>query len=102
ALDVHVTSMRATLLDHLRHEEIEALPYLQRVMTPAEFEASEKAAAAGYPARLMPFLLPWVADDLPDDVQRRLVGSAGSAYLVVLRIFRPGFLRRERRAFRHV
>jgi hypothetical protein len=34
----------------------------------------------------MPFLLPWVADDLPDDVLRRLVGSAGTAYLVVLRI----------------
>lgn len=101
ALDVHVTSMRAALLDHLRHEETEALPYLQRVMTPAEFEASERAAAAGYPARLMPFLLPWVADGLPEGVLDRLVGSAGTPYLVVLRVFRPGFLRRERRAFRH-
>jgi iron-sulfur cluster repair protein YtfE (RIC family) len=101
ALDVHVTAMRAALLDHLRHEETEALPYLQRVMTPAEFEASEKAAAAGYPARLMPFLLPWVADDLPDDVTRRLVGSAGAAYAVALRLSRPHFLRRESRAFRY-
>jgi len=102
ALDVHVTAMRAALLDHLRHEETEALPYLQRVMTAAEFEASEKAAAAGYPVRLMPFLLPWVAAGLPDEVTRRLIGGAGPAYAVALRLSRPSFLRRERRAFRHV
>jgi iron-sulfur cluster repair protein YtfE (RIC family) len=102
ALDVHVTAMRASLLDHLRHEETEALPYLQRVMTPAEFEASEKAAAAGYPVRLMPFLLPWVADGLTDEVTRRLIGGAGAAYAVALRLSRPRYLRRERRAFRYV
>ncbi|WP_374455636.1 hemerythrin domain-containing protein [Nocardioides sp.] len=102
ALDVHVTATRAALLDHLRHEETEALPYLQKVMTAEEFAASEKAAAAGYPPRLMPFLLPWVADGLPDEVVQRLIGGAGLAYAVALRLFRRGYHQRERRAFRYV
>jgi hypothetical protein len=50
----------------------------------------------------MPFLLPWVADGLTDEVTRRLIGGAGAAYAVALRLSRPGYLRRERRAFRYV
>ena len=45
ALDVHVTTTHALLLDHLRHEETEALPLVQRRMTAVDWEASEKAAA---------------------------------------------------------
>ncbi len=101
ALDVHVTETRCLLGDHLRHEETEALPLLQRVMTSEEFAASERAAGAGYPVRLVPFLLPWVSDGLPADVTRRLLGEAGPAYGVVLRLFRGGYERRERRAFRY-
>jgi len=102
ALDVHVTATRCVLGDHLRHEETEALPLLQRVMTDEEFAASERASAAGYPTRLVPFLVPWVADGLPDDVTRRLLGDAGPAYGMVLRLFRGGYQRRERKAFRYV
>ncbi len=65
ALDVHVTTTRAALLDHLRHEETEALPLLQRVMTEEQFAASEAAAEQGFPTRLLPFLVPWVADECP-------------------------------------
>jgi hemerythrin-like domain-containing protein len=36
ALDVRVTAVRAALLEHLRHEETDALPYLQRAATPEE------------------------------------------------------------------
>ena len=58
ALDVHVTSTRAALLDHLAHEESDALPFLQQVMSVEEYAACEKAAAGGYPLRLVPFLVP--------------------------------------------
>lgn len=102
ALDVHVTATRGLLGDHLRHEETEALPLLQRVMDDEEFAASERAAASAYPVRLVPFLLPWVADGLPDTVMGRLLGDSGAAYGVVLRLFRRGYVRRERRAFRYV
>ena len=70
ALDVHVTAMRTTLLDHLRHEETEALPLLQRTLTADDFAATESAAQRAYPVRAVPFLVPWVADGLPADVDR--------------------------------
>ena len=50
ALDVHVTAMRTTLLDHLRHEETEALPLLQRTLTAEDFAATESAAQRAYPS----------------------------------------------------
>jgi hypothetical protein len=100
ALDVHVTTTRAALLDHLRHEETEALPLLQRVMTEEQFAASEAAAEKGYPARLLPFLVPWVADEVPADVSEHFLREAGTAYAVMLRLLRGRHARREQRVFR--
>jgi hemerythrin-like domain-containing protein len=102
ALDVHVTATRAALLQHLAHEETEALPYLQRVMTEEEFAASERAAAKGYPPRLLPFLVAWAFDEVPDEVATRFLTQAGVAYRVLLWLVRPRFRRQEGRAFRYV
>ena len=102
ALDVRLTSLREGLLEHLRHEETDALPLLQRTMTAEEWDAAEKAAAKGYPTRLVPFLVPWVADGLPADVVQRLIKDAGAVYGLVLRLFRPRFEAREHVAFRYV
>jgi hemerythrin-like domain-containing protein len=101
ALDVHVTAMRSTLLDHLRHEETEALPLLQRTLTADDFAATERAAQRAYPVRAVPFLVPWVADGLPADVTARVLGEAGPAYRLLLRLCRPRYTRAERRAFAH-
>ena len=101
ALDVHVTSTRAALLDHLRHEETDALPLLQRVMTAEQFGASEEAAAKGYPPRLIPFLVPWVADGVPPAVIAPFLAQAGPVYSLLLRSLRGRHARREARAFRH-
>jgi hypothetical protein len=102
ALDVHVSTTRTLLLDHLRHEETEALPLLQRTLTVADFAAAEKAAEQGYPARIVPFVVPWVADGVPPDVIRRTLGEAGVAYRLLLRLCRPRYARAERRAFAHL
>ena len=102
ALDVHVTATRAALLDHLAHEESDALPFLQQVMSVDEYAACEKAAADGYPMRLVPFLVAWAFDGVPDDVAARFLAEAGAGYRLALRIFRPGFVRSEQRAFRYV
>jgi hemerythrin-like domain-containing protein len=102
ALDVHVTATRSTLLDHLRHEETEALPLLQRTLTDEDFAATEAAARRAYPPRTLPFLVPWVADGLPQEAIDRTLGEAGFAYRLLLRLFRPGYARAERRAFTHV
>jgi len=101
ALDVHVTATRVALLDHLRHEETEALPLLQRVMTADDYAACEAAAAKGYPPKTFPFLLPWMAAGLPADVVSKVLREAGPVFAVLLKLFRPGFERQERRAFRY-
>jgi hemerythrin-like domain-containing protein len=101
ALDVRVTAARSALLDHLRHEETVALPLLQRTLTAEDFAATEAAAQRAYPPRILAFLVPWVADGLPPDVVARVLGEAGLAYRVLLRLCRPRYARAERRAFAH-
>ena len=100
ALDVRVTEARRTLLEHLAHEETDALPLLQRVMTAEDYAAAEAAAEAGYPARLIPFLLPWTTDGLPAPVVASLLGGTPGLGLV-LRLVRGRYQRRERQTFRH-
>jgi iron-sulfur cluster repair protein YtfE (RIC family) len=101
ALDVRLTALRAGLADHLRHEESEALPLVQRTMTAAEWESSEKAAGKGYPLRLIPFLVCWTMDGMPDDVRRSVLGDAGPVYGLLNRLLRRRHARRERAAFRY-
>lgn len=102
ALVIRLTALHQGLHDHLRHEETEALPLLQRTMTVEEWEASEEAAKKGYPLRDVPFLVPWVLDDLPEEGRRRMLALAGPAYAVLGRLFRPRYARRDAVAFRHV
>lgn len=102
ALVIRLTALRQALHEHLRHEETEALPLLQRTMTPEEWEASETAAQKGYPLRDVPFLVPWVLDELPEEGRRRMLALAGPAYAALGRIFRRGYVRRDAVAFRHV
>jgi len=101
ALDVRLTALRSGLVDHLRHEETEALPLVQRTMTAAEWETSEKAAGKGYPLRLVPFLVCWTMEGMPDEVRRDVLGQAGPVYGVMLRLSRGRHARRERAAFRY-
>jgi len=102
ALDVRLTSLRQGLLEHLRHEETEALPLLQRTLSVEDFAATEAAAQKGYPVRTVPFVVPWVADGVPPDVIDKTLGQAGPAYRLLLRVCRPRYARAERRAFAHV
>ena len=102
ALDVRMTALQERLLDHLRHEETEALPMVQRRLTAEEWETAEAAAAKAYPLRMVPFLVPWVLDELPDEGRERMFAMAGSAYRVVAALFRPRYERRDRVAFRYV
>ena len=101
ALDVRVTAARELLAVHLRHEETEALPLLQRTMSADEFAASEAAAGQGYPLRLVPFLVPWVLHGLPGDDGRAFIAAQGRAYSVLHRLTRRRFERGELRAFRY-
>ena len=96
-----MTTTHALLLDHLRHEETEALPLVQRRMTDDDWEASEKAAARAYPARMMPFLLGWVFHGLTAEQLTALEPLLSPAELLLSRLVRRRFARRELRAFRY-
>jgi len=102
ALDVHVSTTRTLLLEHLRHEETEALPLLQRMLTVEDYEVAEEAAQKGYPVRMTVFLVPWVADGVPPDIVRHTLGKAGPAYQLLLQLCRPFYARAERLAFAHI
>jgi iron-sulfur cluster repair protein YtfE (RIC family) len=101
ALDVRVTAVRAALLEHLRHEETDALPYLQRVATPEEEKAMAQGAERGYPLSITPFVVPWVAEEVPDELIRPFLREAGAVFALMLRVCRGRFRRGERAAFRY-
>jgi hemerythrin-like domain-containing protein len=101
ALDIRVTALREALVQHLHHEETEALPLVQATMTPQEWKAAESAAAKGYPPKLLPFLINWVAYDVPQDVLAKVVHDAGRAYTVLYRLTRRRFTTIDQKAFRY-
>ena len=101
ALDVRVTAARELLAAHLRHEETEALPFLQRTMSAEEYAECEAAAARGYPLSSVLFIVPWVLHGLPGDSGRDFIASQGRAYALLHRLTRSRFAHRELRAFRY-
>ena len=101
ALEERVTTVRAGLLEHLRHEETDALVMVQRTMTPEEFDATEKAAQRGYPMRMMAFLLPWVMSGVPDEPKQRVLDDAGPVYGLLLRLFEGRYRKVDERVWRH-
>src|SRR5689334_20565001 len=71
ALDVHVTSARTLLADHLRHEETEAIPLIMRAMTGEEWAASEEYAAKGLSPRKLVELVPWIVEGMSPELLAR-------------------------------
>ena len=102
ALEVRIVTFREALDEHLAHEEGETLPLVQRVMTAAEFAASEQAIERhAYPPRMIPVVLPWAWHRLPADAAARMQASVGPVLRLLHRALRVGFERRERVAFRY-
>jgi hemerythrin-like domain-containing protein len=99
ALDVHVTAARAALLDHLAHEEGQALPFLQLVVSVEENARFEATAQKAYPPRLMVFMVPWVADSVPGDIAQRVLAETGTPFVILLKLTRRRYERATKRAF---
>ncbi len=94
-----LSALDENLDQHLTHEETEALPLVQRVMTDEEFARVEDAISRSYPARMIPFLVPWSTYGLPPDVASTFMSSAGRAFVVLRALTAPWFARGERRTF---
>lgn len=101
ALEIRLSAAREALVEHLAHEETQALPMLQRTLTEKENQGFEKAVAKRYPLRMVPFLLPWAMEDVPDEARDRLLETTPPGYGVLLRFLRGRYERGERRAFRY-
>ena len=101
ALEIRLSAAREALLEHLAHEEAQALPMLQRKLTADENQAFEKAVGKRYPLKMIPFLLPWAMDGVPDEARDRLLETTPPGYGLLLRLLRGRFERGERRAFRY-
>ena len=100
ALEIRLGAAHELLLAHLAHEEKHALPMLQRTLSTEENAAFEKAVEKRYPLRSMPFILPWVMDEVPAAARERLEESTPPGYGLLLRICRRRYERGERLAFR--
>ncbi len=101
ALEIRLGALRERRWEHLAHEEGQALPMLQRTLSVEENRAFERAAERGYPLRMLPFLLPWAMDEVPDKARERLFEQTPPGYGLLLRLLRPRFERAERKAFRY-
>lgn len=101
ALDVHVTSARQLLADHLRHEETEAIPLIMRAMTAEEWAASEAYAGKGVSPRALAELVPWMVEGMSPELLAREKAAAPRVMRLLLRLFARRWARREQVAFRY-
>jgi hemerythrin-like domain-containing protein len=101
ALDVHVTSARQLLADHLRHEETEAIPLIMRAMTDEEWAASEAYATQGASPRKLVELVPWLVEGMSPELLAREKAAAPRVMRLLLALVRGRWARRERVAFRY-
>ena len=97
---VHAT--HASVYGHLAHEEAEALPILQRHLSGKGWKKAEHMAKAEKDPRKLAFLVPWLADGLPQPVLSKAFGSMGPAIKVVLSMTKTRYERAEWMAFRHI
>ena len=93
---------RDTLSAHMGHEETEALPLVQRLLSAEGWERVEKAAGSGKSAKDLLFLVPWVADGLTPTQLESAYRSIGQAFRVMVTLTRGRHARREAVAFRYV
>ncbi|UOY01741.1 hemerythrin domain-containing protein [Blastococcus sp. PRF04-17] len=97
-----VATTRERLAAHLGHEERDAMALVQRLLTPEAWHALDKQIGSGYPVREVPFTLAWVLHGLPADALPRAKAFLGTpAYTLATVVFRRGFERGERAAFRY-
>jgi len=92
---------RDTLSDHMRHEETEALPLVQALMSTEGWERVEKAAGDGKGLKDLLFLAPWIADGLTRGQMETALRSVGQGLRIVVALTRGRYARREAVAFRY-
>jgi iron-sulfur cluster repair protein YtfE (RIC family) len=103
ALAVRLCAARESLGRHLRHEETEAIPIIQQVLTDEDWHQLEqthfrKDTTLGY----LLAVIPWCAHGVPGPLRRQVFAKAGRPTHLLWLLTRRGFERRERLAFGYV
>jgi hypothetical protein len=103
ALVVRTAATQAALSRHLAHEETDTMALLQRVLAPEDWAEMDERFKRSFTPRQLAWAVPWIVDELPDDVRRAIFAAPGAAPLkVVHALFRRRYARLQKAAFRHV
>jgi iron-sulfur cluster repair protein YtfE (RIC family) len=92
---------RDTLSDHMGHEEREALPLVQDLLSEEGWQRVEKAAGSGKSLKDLMFLAPWIADGLTLEQFETVVAMIGTPFKWMVAMTRGRYARREAVAFRY-
>src|SRR4051794_19965732 len=103
ALVVRMTATKEALHRHLAHEETDTMALLQRVLAPEEWHGMDEKFKRSFTPRQLAWAVPWIVDELPEEVLRGMFAQPGAAPLrVVHRLFRRKFGRLNQAAFRYL
>jgi hypothetical protein len=99
-LAVRAKEIGAVLGRHLEHEEEEALPLIQSVMTPQDWRAFGRAMARRQGVRGASNWIPWVTEGMPQAERRRFLAKFPAPLRLVNRLlWAPRYRRRNLWAF---
>jgi hypothetical protein len=99
-LAVRAKELGAVLGRHLEHEEEEALPLIQSVMTPQDWRAFGRAMARRQGVRGASNWIPWVTEGMPQAERRRFLAKFPAPLRLVNRLlWAPRYRRRNLWAF---
>jgi iron-sulfur cluster repair protein YtfE (RIC family) len=90
-----VRALRATLDDHLKHEEEGALPVVQDVLTPADWAGFTGSIRATQGLRGAALFVPWIVDGAPAQDRAKFLDAMPPPVRVLNRLFWEGSYRRR-------
>jgi hypothetical protein len=103
ALVVRMTATKEAIYRHLAHEETETMALLQRTLRPEEWNAMDDKFKKSFTPRELTWAVPWIVDELPDEVRQGMFAQPGAAPLkVVFKLFRGRFAKLNSAAFKYV
>lgn len=82
-LGQRISELAGVLNDHMRHEEESALPLIQEVCTPKDWNAFRRAMARRQGPKGAAMYVPWILDGLGAEDRRRFLAAMGRPVQVV-------------------
>ena len=100
-LAANTEAARDTLSDHMGHEEREALPLVQELLSAEGWKRVERAAQGGKGPKDLLFMAPWIADGLTPEQLDTVIRMIGTPFKWLLAMTRGRYARAEAITFRY-